>query len=61
MILPGEAAAVQVAASRTVMRPLDEPWAVRRFVLLTRGQPLLSDAAAALVTHLGAVAQADGG
>ncbi len=34
---------------------------VRRFVLLTRRQPLLSAAAAALVMHLGAVAQADGG
>lgn len=60
---PGHPAARggHAGAGRMAFVPLDEPWAVRRFVLLTRGQPLLSAAAAALVTHLGAVAQADGG
>ena len=60
-ILPREAATPHAGAGRMAFVPLDEPWAVRRFVLLTRGQPLLSAAAAALVMHLGAVAQADGG
>jgi DNA-binding transcriptional LysR family regulator len=60
-ILPREAATPHAGAGRLAFVPLAEPWAVRRFVLVTRGQPLLSAAAAALVAHLGAVAQADDG
>lgn len=59
-ILPLEAAAPQAGAGRLAFVPLGEPWAVRRFVLVTRGPPLLSAAAAALVAHLGAVAGAAG-
>ncbi len=58
VILPGEAAAVQVAASRTVMRPLDEPWAERRFVVLTRDEAATPPAARLLTEHLGRAAVA---
>ncbi len=57
-ILPLEAAAPQVAALRLIMVPLNEPWAKRRFVLLTRGDEWLSAASRALVAHLHAAAQA---
>jgi DNA-binding transcriptional LysR family regulator len=58
-ILPAEAVAAQVAASRLVMRPLDERWAARRFVVLTRGETATSAAARALAEHLVASAAAD--
>jgi DNA-binding transcriptional LysR family regulator len=55
-ILPAESAAVQVGAQRLVMRPLDEPWAERRFVVLSRGAASLPAAARRLLEHLAACA-----
>jgi DNA-binding transcriptional LysR family regulator len=58
-ILPVEAVAAQVSASRLVLRPLDEPWAARRFVVLTRDEAAVTSAARALLAHLAAAASAD--
>ena len=43
-IVPFEAAAPQVASSRLVMLPLDEPWAERRFAIVARDDEWLSAA-----------------
>lgn len=51
-VLPAQAAAVQVAASRLIMRPLAEDWALRRFVVLARDATALSAAARTLAEHL---------
>lgn len=51
-ILPRETTAAHAGASRLAMRPLDEPWAERRFVLLTREVSTLPAAARQLVAHL---------
>jgi DNA-binding transcriptional LysR family regulator len=56
-ILPAESAAVQVAAQRLVMRPLDAHWAERRFVVLSREPTALPAAARRLLEHLGDRAQ----
>ena len=55
-ILPGEVAGPQVAATPLIMRPLDEPWATRRFVVVSRADEWLSAAALQLRDHLGAQA-----
>ncbi len=52
-ILPAESAAVQARARHLVMRPLDEPWAERRFVVLSREPATLPGAARRLREHLG--------
>lgn len=57
-ILPVEAAASLVAASRLIVVPLHEPWAKRRFVIATRDAEWLSAASRALVAHLHGVAGA---
>jgi DNA-binding transcriptional LysR family regulator len=56
-ILPLEAAAPQVAASRLIMLPLHEPWAERRFVIVSRDDEWLSAATRSLVAHLRDIAQ----
>ena len=56
-VLPLEAAAPHAGAGRLVLVPLAEPWAVRRFVVVTRGMPLLSAPARLLVESLRAAAQ----
>lgn len=56
-ILPLEAAASQVAAARVVVVPLHEPWARRRFVVVTRDEEWLSAASRALAMHLHEVAR----
>ena len=56
-ILPRKAATPHAGAGRLAFVALDEPWALRCFVLVTRGAPLLSAAAAALVAHLVALAE----
>ena len=57
-ILPLEASAPQAAASRLLLLPLDEPWAERRFVVLSRAPQGLSAAARGLGEHLAACAAA---
>ena len=59
-ILPFESAAPQIAALRLIQRPLDEPWATRRFVVVSREDEWLSAAARLLVQHLIEKAAADG-
>jgi DNA-binding transcriptional LysR family regulator len=59
-ILPAESAAVQANARRLVMLELDESWAERRFVVLSRAEAALPLAARRLLEHLGRCAQ-DGG
>lgn len=56
-ILPLEAAASLVAATRLVVVPLHEPWAKRRFVIATRDEEWLSAASRALAQHLRDVAR----
>ncbi|MEN9418766.1 MAG: hypothetical protein RI988_2386 [Pseudomonadota bacterium] len=51
-ILPLEAAAPYAGAGRLAVVPLDESWAVRRFVLVTRPEPLVSASTRLLVEHL---------
>lgn len=55
-ILPAEAVSAQVAVSRLVLRPLHEPWATRRFVIVTREAATASVAARELVAHLASAA-----
>lgn len=51
-ILPFEAAAPQVGSLQLLMKPLDEPWATRQFVIVSREDQWLSAAARQLVQHL---------
>jgi DNA-binding transcriptional LysR family regulator len=51
-ILPLEAATPHAGAGRMALVPLAEPWAVRRFVIVTRAAPLLSAAARLLAQSL---------
>ncbi|MFM1988916.1 MAG: hypothetical protein RJA99_1873 [Pseudomonadota bacterium] len=51
-ILPRETAVAHAGAARLVMRPLDEPWAERRFVVITRDESALPAAARLLARHL---------
>lgn len=51
-ILPREAAAPHAGAGRLALVPLDEPWAERRFVLVTRAETLVSAGTRLLVEHL---------
>ena len=51
-VLPLEAATPHAGAGRLAFVPLAEPWAVRRFVLVARAEPLLSASARLLVERL---------
>jgi DNA-binding transcriptional LysR family regulator len=51
-VLPLEAATPHAGAGRMALVPLAEPWAVRRFVIVTRAAPLLSAAARLLADSL---------
>ena len=51
-ILPIEAARAYAGAGRLAFVPLDEAWAVRRFVVVSRAEPLVSAAARLLAEHL---------
>jgi DNA-binding transcriptional LysR family regulator len=57
-ILPQEAAAPHAAANGLAMVPLTDAWAVRRFVICTRAEGLLSATTRLLVGHLCEAAQA---
>jgi len=57
-VLPREATAPHAAASGLVMVPLSDDWAVRRFVICTRPEALLSATTRLLVAHLSAHASA---
>jgi len=60
-ILPLEAAASLVAAAQLIVLPLQEPWARRNFVIVTRDDAWLSPASRALAAHLHDVAAATRG
>lgn len=51
-ILPATAAQPYAAAMRIGLRPLEEPWAVRPLVIVTRAPDTLSAAARVLIAHL---------
>lgn len=51
-VLPREATAPHASASRLAMVPLAEPWAVRRFVIVSRPDEALSATARLLIDHL---------
>ena len=55
-VLPREVAVPHAGAGRLALVPLDEPWAVRRFVLATRPAPLRSATAGLLAQDLAGVA-----
>lgn len=57
-ILPYESSAPHAAIRALVMVPLDEPWALRRFALLSRSPRQISTTTRALLGHLGAQAEA---
>lgn len=56
-VLPRAVAVPLAGAGRLVLVPLDEPWALRRFVSVTRPAPLCSAAARLLAEHLQDVAR----
>ncbi len=58
-ILPLEAATPHAGAGRLALVPLDEPWALRRFVVISRPEPLVSAAARMLAEHLRDAASAE--
>lgn len=51
-ILPMEAATPHAGAGRLALVPLEEPWALRRFVVVTRAAALVSATARLLAGHL---------
>ncbi|MFT3820797.1 MAG: LysR family transcriptional regulator [Rubrivivax sp.] len=51
-VLPLEAATPHAGTGRLALVPLAEPWAVRRFVLVARAEPLLSASARLLAERL---------
>ena len=55
-VLPREVAVPHAGAGRLALVPLNEPWARRRFVIVTRPEPLQSASARLLAQHLQAVA-----
>lgn len=57
-ILPLEATTPYASSGRLAFVPLAETWALRQFVIVSRGQPWLSTAAQLLADHLGATAGA---
>lgn len=57
-ILPLEAATPHAGAGRLALVTLDEPWALRRFVVAARAPALMSPASRLLAEHLHAVASA---
>lgn len=56
-ILPREAAAPHAGAGQLRLVPLDEGWALRRFAIVSRPDPLCSPSARLLAEHLRACAQ----
>jgi len=54
-ILPLEAATPHAGAGQLALVPLAEPWAARRFVVVTRAEPLISSSARLLAGHLQAM------
>lgn len=52
-VLPREAAGPHAAALRLRLIPLADPWAVRRFVVCSRAEPMLSAVGRMMVEHLG--------
>jgi len=58
-ILPLEAARPHAGTGRLALVALEEAWAVRRFVVVTRGPGLASAAARLLAAHLQAAVQAE--
>jgi DNA-binding transcriptional LysR family regulator len=56
-VLPREATAPHVSASRLALVPLAEPWAVRRFVICSRSDGAPSATARLLIDHLRAQAR----
>jgi DNA-binding transcriptional LysR family regulator len=60
-VMPREVAVPHAGAGRLALVALAEPWAVRRFVVASRPEPLLSASARLLAEHLQAMAmQASG-
>jgi DNA-binding transcriptional LysR family regulator len=59
-VLPREVAVPHAGAGRLALVPLAEAWAVRRFVVATRPQPLQSASARLLAVHLQAAAESPG-
>jgi DNA-binding transcriptional LysR family regulator len=55
-VLPREVAVPHAGAGRLALVPLTDPWAVRRFVVATRPEPLRSVSARLLAQYLQAVA-----
>ena len=55
-VLPREVAVPHAGAGRLALVALSEPWAVRRFVIASRPEPLLSASARLLAEHLRASA-----
>lgn len=55
-VLPREAAALHARVSKLALVPLAEPWAVRRFVIVSRAEGTLSASARLLSEHLSAQA-----
>jgi len=51
-VLPREVAVPHAGAGRLALVPLSEPWALRRFVVVTRPAPLQSASARLLAQHL---------
>jgi DNA-binding transcriptional LysR family regulator len=51
-VLPHEAAAPYASAAALSMVPLAEPWALRRFVIVSRADDALSATARLLIDHL---------
>jgi DNA-binding transcriptional LysR family regulator len=58
-ILPREVAVPHAGAGRLALVPLAEPWAERRFVIVSRPEPLRSASARLLTEYLQALAQPD--
>jgi DNA-binding transcriptional LysR family regulator len=56
-ILPREVAAPLAGIGRLALVPLSDPWAERRFVVVTRLAPLRSEGARLLAQHLEDVAR----
>lgn len=57
-ILPREVAAPHAGAGRLSLVPLADAWAVRRFVIASRPEPLLSASARLMAAHLQAAGRA---
>jgi DNA-binding transcriptional LysR family regulator len=58
-ILPREVVVPHAGAGRLALVPLQEPWALRRFVVVTRAAPMLSATARLLAEGLAAASEQD--